>query len=58
VVAEGNAQIKDPKGTVTRADRFEMLDDMRDAFLRSLSTYPEIDALFAKQAQELDRKSQ
>ena len=31
--AEGNAQLKDPNGSITRADRFEALDDFRDAFV-------------------------
>ena len=35
--AEGNAQLKDPNGSITRADRFEALDDFRDAFVQSLS---------------------
>jgi lipopolysaccharide assembly outer membrane protein LptD (OstA) len=33
-IAEGKVQLKDPKGTLTRADRMEMLDDMRDALLQ------------------------
>src|SRR5215831_9042259 len=32
-IAEGRVQLKDPKGTLTRADRMEVLDDMRDALL-------------------------
>ena len=36
LVAEGNAQLKDPNGSITRADRFEALDDFRDAFVQSL----------------------
>src|SRR5262245_36004025 len=35
-IAEGRVQLKDAKGTLTRADRMEMLDDMRDALLRYL----------------------
>ena len=37
LLAEGNAQLKDPNGSITRADRFEALDDFRDAFVQSLS---------------------
>ena len=37
LIAEGNAQLKDPNGSITRADRFEALDDFRDAFVQSLS---------------------
>ena len=33
LIAAGNAQLRDPTGTVTRADRIEMTDDFRDAFL-------------------------
>jgi LPS-assembly protein len=41
-IAEGRVQLKDPKGTLTRADRMEMLDDMRDALLlRYLVPVPE-----------------
>jgi Ca-activated chloride channel homolog len=34
---EGNARLKDPNGSITRADRFEATDDFRDAFIQSLS---------------------
>jgi LPS-assembly protein len=34
-IAEGNVQLKDPKGAVTRADRMEMPEDLRDALLQS-----------------------
>jgi lipopolysaccharide assembly outer membrane protein LptD (OstA) len=40
-IAEGRVQLKDPKGTVTRADRMEMPDDMRDALLRYLGVISE-----------------
>ena len=33
LIAAGHAQLRDPTGTVTRADRIEMTDDFRDAFL-------------------------
>jgi len=35
-IAEGRVQLKDQSGTLTRADRMEVLDDMRDALLRHL----------------------
>jgi len=39
-IAEGRVRLKDPKGTLTRADRMEMLDDLRDALLRYLDPLP------------------
>ncbi len=33
LIAAGHAQLRDPTGTVTWADRIEMTDDFRDAFL-------------------------
>jgi lipopolysaccharide assembly outer membrane protein LptD (OstA) len=36
-IAEGNAQLKDPNGSITRADRLEASEDDRDAFVKSLS---------------------
>lgn len=43
LVAEGNALLKDPSGSITRADRFEALDDFRDAFVQSLNMSTEDD---------------
>ncbi len=37
LTAEGNAQLKDPNGQITRADVFEATDDFRDAFIQKLS---------------------
>ena len=37
VWAEGNVAIRDPGGNVTRADRFEVTEGMKDAFIESLS---------------------
>jgi LPS-assembly protein len=37
LTAEGNAQLKDPNGQITRADVFEATDDFRDAFIQRLS---------------------
>jgi Ca-activated chloride channel homolog len=37
LTAEGNAQLKDPNGQITRADVLEATDDFRDAFIRKLS---------------------
>jgi hypothetical protein len=31
--AEGNAQLKDPNGAITKADRLEATDEIRDAFV-------------------------
>lgn len=38
LVVDGNAQLRAPDGQVTRADRLEMSDEFRDAFVRSLGT--------------------
>jgi LPS-assembly protein len=43
LIAEGDTQLKDPDGSVTRADRFEAPDDFRDAFVRSLTTVNQLD---------------
>jgi LPS-assembly protein len=43
LIAQGNTQLKDPDGSVTRAERFEAPDDFRDAFVRSLSTVNQLD---------------
>jgi LPS-assembly protein len=32
LIAQGNVQLKDPSGNVTRADRIEASDDLRKAF--------------------------
>ena len=37
LTAEGNAQLKDPSGQITRADVLETTDDFRDAFIQKLS---------------------
>src|SRR5262245_31109527 len=37
LTAQGNAQLKDPNGQITRADVFEATDDFRDAFIQQLS---------------------
>ncbi|MEQ1519358.1 MAG: LPS assembly protein LptD, partial [Usitatibacteraceae bacterium] len=37
LTASGNAQLRDPDGNVTRAERLEATDDFRDAFVQSLS---------------------
>ncbi len=37
LTAEGNAQLRDPNGNITRADKLEATDDFRDAFVQSLS---------------------
>jgi LPS-assembly protein len=47
LTAEGNAQLKDPNGSITRADRFEALDDFRDAFVQSLSVVTQDDTRIA-----------
>ena len=47
LIAEGNAQLKDPNGSITRADRFEALDDFRDAFVQSLSVVTQDDTRIA-----------
>lgn len=36
LIVHGNAQLKDPSGSITRADRIEAGDDLRDAFAREL----------------------
>jgi hypothetical protein len=36
LTAEGNAQLKDSNGQITRADLFEATDDFRDAFVARL----------------------
>ena len=47
LTAEGNAQLKDPNGSITRADRFEATDDFRDAFIQSLSVVTHDDTRIA-----------
>src|SRR5262245_21016558 len=47
LVAEGNAQLKEPNGSVVRADRFEATDDFRDAFIQQLSTITSDDTRIA-----------
>ena len=47
LIAEGNAQLKDPNGSITRADRLEALDDFRDAFVQSLSVVTHDDTRIA-----------
>jgi LPS-assembly protein len=37
LIAEGNVQLRDPNGNITRAERIEATDDLRDAFVQSLS---------------------
>ena len=37
LLAEGNVQLRDPNGNITRAERLEATDDLRDAFVESLS---------------------
>ncbi len=37
LIAEGNTKLKDPDGTVTRANRFKAPEDFRDAFVQSLN---------------------
>jgi LPS-assembly protein len=37
LLAEGNVQLRDPNGNITRAERIEATDDLRDAFVESLS---------------------
>jgi LPS-assembly protein len=33
LIAAGNARLRDPTGSIARADRIEMTDEFRDAFL-------------------------
>lgn len=47
LIAEGNSQLKDPNGSITRADRFEATDDFRDAFVQSLSVVARDDTRIA-----------
>ncbi len=37
LLAQGNVQLRDPNGNITRAERLETTDDLRDAFVESLS---------------------
>jgi LPS-assembly protein len=37
LLAEGNVQLRDANGNITRAERIEATDDLRDAFVESLS---------------------
>ena len=37
LIAEGNTQVTDPDGSVTRADRLQADDAFRDAFVQSLN---------------------
>lgn len=36
LIAEGSVQLKDPNGAITRSERWEARDDLRDAFARAL----------------------
>ncbi len=37
LLAQGNVQLRDPNGNITRAERIEATDDLRDAFIETLS---------------------
>lgn len=47
LAAEGNVRIKDPDGSIIKADRITLTDDFRDGFLRSLQIVTEDESRIA-----------